>query len=444
MPHVFDTGLAQPQRTIIVQSAVTLLAGLKRPAGYLNAVIDWGGVIRSYADDEGIDELWTALQGRNPAIAISLGDRVGHAGGLGGHKHVDELELLVYFMNIHPRSLEIGRQTLDAIGAASNTSDPGLHVMLAHAEELLVGQRCGNTAVIKQIRFAREVEVRTRNGFTLWCQHYAITADTQIRPFRTVTQMLHDIRTSLHSSGAPSVEIVATQDLTLQGVPVDATSNKRAPTTLLEWQAVASRAPRHAWGFQDVAGNVSPAIGSALVVAGTVDYQQTVTGWTRKGVRFSPTAGERATQAAGASVNAGATSVAWFGLVDLLATPAATGAVMFAAAGLTVRVNNTPRLEVVCDSLVVAGAVDPVAGGARPMLLVFDRSRQTVTLYTDQEVISGMYSPYLTDGEKGFGAVATPCDAAVLLGAAFEGAAAEFSEDDARDLFTNLGFTVPW
>lgn len=198
MPHSFDTVLAAPQRTLLVSGTVTLLAGLKRPAGYLASVTEWGGVIRSYADDEGIDQLFEALLGQTPAVAISLGDRVNKAAGIGGYKSTSELELLVYFLNTHSRNLYGGRQAADVVAAAANTNDPGLHVMLEHVEELLVGQRCGDSASIKQVRLEREVEVRTRNGFTLWCQHYAVTVDRQINEFRSVSQMLNDIRTTLH------------------------------------------------------------------------------------------------------------------------------------------------------------------------------------------------------------------------------------------------------
>src|SRR5438045_1425528 len=199
MAHVFDTGLPKPQRTLVIQGALTLLAGLKKTNGlYLHAVIDWGGVIRSFQDDEGIDELFEAFQGRAPAVALALGDRVPGGGGMGGHKHLDELELLVYFLTRHPRGLEAGRQVIDAAAAADNTLDPGLHVMLEHVEELLVGTRVGSTATIKQIRLTREVEVRTRNGYSLWCQHYGVSVDRQVKEFRNVTEYLDHIRTTLH------------------------------------------------------------------------------------------------------------------------------------------------------------------------------------------------------------------------------------------------------
>ncbi len=445
MPHVFDTGLAKPQRTLILEGVVAALAGLKKTAGlYLEAVESFGGVIRSYADEEGIAELELLLAGRAPAVAISLGDRTAGSAGAGGHKHFDDVEMLIYFYSRHPRGLLAGRQIQDAISVAANTADPGLHVMFEHVEELLVGTRLANTPTIKQCRLTREVEVRTRNGFTLWCQHYAIGVDRQVIEFRSVTQKLAEIRASIKAT--PSLELAATQSLTLEGVAKDATSQKRAPLTLVEWGAfIGGLAPRHSWGFQDLAGNVAATIGSALTATGALEYQQAVTGWTRKAIRISPTAGERATLAAGAGgVDPGAGAVAWFALIDFLATPGAPATVIMVGSGLEVRLSATPRLELVVAGQAAAGTQNPVTGGVRPVLVVYRRSHGTVTLYTDQEIIRGTYSPTVVGGERGFGSTGTPADVAILLGAALELDAAELGDDDARSLFEGAGFAISW
>lgn len=446
MAHAFDTGLAAPQRTLVVQGAVAALAGLKKTAGlYLEAVEQFGGVIRSYADEEGIAELEQLLQGRAPAIAISLGDRTPGGAGVGGHKHFDELELLVYFYTRHPRNIQAGRQTQDAISVAANTADPGLHVIFEHVEELLVGSRIGgSTPTIKQCRLTREVEVRTRNGFTLWCQHYAIGVDRQIKEFRSITQKLAEIRASIRPT--PGLELAATQSLTPEAVALDATSSRRAPLSLVQWEALADRlVPRHAWGFQDLAGAIAAAIGSALTVTGALDYNQAAAGWTRKAIRISPTAGERAMLPATApGVDPGSSSVAWFGLIDFLAVPGASSSVIVAGAGLEVRVSAAGKLELVCNGQVATGTADVVTGNARPVWLGYDRPRETVILCTDQEVIRTTYAPNVTIAERGFGSTATPADIAVLLGAAFEGPAAELRERDVRSLFSGLGFAISW
>lgn len=203
MPHVFDSKLASPQRTLVLNGVVTLLGKLLRtanPAAYLQAVIPYGSVVRSWTDDSGTDDLMKALNGRGPAIAVALGDRTTTPVATGGFHFKAELEVLVYHYNNHQRGQLEGRHTIDAAGVAANTADPGIHVMLEHAEELIVGQRCGiNQATpgatsIKQVRPEREEELRTDERGTLWLQTYKVTLARTINENRSVSQMLDSIR----------------------------------------------------------------------------------------------------------------------------------------------------------------------------------------------------------------------------------------------------------
>lgn len=229
MAHTFDTGLARPQRTTLRNGAVTLLAGLRRPAGYLQAVIPWGGVVRGFTDDLGIDQLWKALMGRAPAIAVSLGDRANEPAGMGGFNGKGPIELLVYFYSNHLRELEAGRLSQDAVALANDVADPGLDVMLEHAEELLVGQYVGTNKTIKQIALRREEELRTENGFTLWVQRYAVEITRTINPHRGLTQMLEELRTVIRPSevasdipanpAAPGDRVIELQNTTVDTPP---------------------------------------------------------------------------------------------------------------------------------------------------------------------------------------------------------------------------------
>lgn len=216
MAHEFDTGLALPQRTLIRRGAVTLLSGLLRSnGGYLQAVVPFGGVIRSYLDDKGIDLLWTALKGRQPAIAVALGDRNTAPSGIGGTRGAGDLELLLYFYASNPRDFVSGRLEPDVVALANDAKDPGLDVMMEHAEELVVGQRVGATPVtnpvgevnravasIKHIVFGREEELRTEGGFTLWVHRYSITVTRWINKLRDVTQMITELNTKTRTSDA--------------------------------------------------------------------------------------------------------------------------------------------------------------------------------------------------------------------------------------------------
>lgn len=214
MPHAFDTGLLKPQRTLIRDSIVAMLSGLLRAnGGYLAAVIPWGGVVRGYTDEVGIDAIKRALQGKAPAIAVAVGDRVSSPAGMGGKSHQSELELVLYHYSNHPASLTEGRVAATAAALATTTLDPGLDVMLEHAHELVIGQFPGGTlvtnpvgeksrrtATVKNIVPTREEELATDNASTLWSQRFTIAVDLKITTYRGVTQLLEEIRTIVRPS----------------------------------------------------------------------------------------------------------------------------------------------------------------------------------------------------------------------------------------------------
>ena len=195
MTHKFDTGFDLPQRTRIRRGAVSLLSGLKRSnGGYLMDVIPWGGIVRVYTDVDGVASLQGALK-KMPAIAVAVGDRSSEVKTIGGYNEWGSIDLLVYFVSNNARADQIWRHEADATGRANDMADPGLDVMMDHAKELLIGQRCGAPGNdIKQIRPQNERELYTDQSHTIWVQEYQITTLVQISEFRTVTQLLESIR----------------------------------------------------------------------------------------------------------------------------------------------------------------------------------------------------------------------------------------------------------
>lgn len=224
MAHTFDTGLPSPFRTLIRDGATTLLSGLKKAnGGYLADVVKFGSVIRSWTDEAGIDDLFEALQGRAPCIAIAIGDSASKEAGIGGFHWKDDYELLVFFATNHARDFVLGRAAQDVVSVASNTADPGLDVMMAHAKELLIGQRAGvNHAALKQIRPDREEELITRDGVCIWLQTYKLTTALTIKEFRNVTQLLESIgiRTTTED-GEVLLPAAKTKDTTIDATTVD-------------------------------------------------------------------------------------------------------------------------------------------------------------------------------------------------------------------------------
>lgn len=218
MAHEFDTGLARAQRTLLRDGVVSLLSGLLiANGGYLKAVIPFGGVVRGYTDEIGLDQIKAALNGRAPAVAVALGDGAGNAAGMGGFNYTKDIDLIVYHYANNVRALLDGRTKIDARGLAADTNDPGLDVMLEHVEELLIGQRVGaasvtnpvgeitrSTPTIKQIRLVTEEELATENALTIWRQRFAVTVARTINPRRGVTQLLEEIRTVVRPSEVSS------------------------------------------------------------------------------------------------------------------------------------------------------------------------------------------------------------------------------------------------
>lgn len=194
MAHKFDSGAPAPQRTRIQQGALALLSGLRRSdGGYLLELQPFGGVISGKDDDAGAAQLISILS-RMPAIAVALGDRTSVVTGMGGYQETGEIDLLIYFASSNARNMAIGRQQIDGPGLANDHSDPGLHIMMEHAKELLLGQFPDVGSDIKQLRPFLEQAIFSSAAMTVWLQTYKVTVNTRISEFRTVKQLLTSIR----------------------------------------------------------------------------------------------------------------------------------------------------------------------------------------------------------------------------------------------------------
>lgn len=196
--HQFDTGAAKPQRTLVQQGAVSLLALLKRPKGYLADVMPIGGIVRSYTDAVDIEILMKTFN-RTPAIGVATGTRDFQVLAIGGRQAISECELLLYFATQHSRDMQRGRQESDSVGLANLKADPGLHVMMEHALELLLGQypavMTAMNSTIKQIKPVREEELATLPEITIWLQTYRVTLQSYSggKEWRTPAQLLESI-----------------------------------------------------------------------------------------------------------------------------------------------------------------------------------------------------------------------------------------------------------
>jgi len=196
MAHIFDTLAPKPARTLIQQGVVSLLSPLLRSnGGYLRTVAPFGAVVRSYTDDVGVSMLQDVLK-VTPGIAVATGTRSFQSGGIGGRSALGPCELLLYFATSHARNQQLGRQESDAVALANDQADPGLHVIMEHAMELVLGQYPSNvTMTVKQIRIETEQELATLEHMTIWMQTYSVTtlSGSGSREFRNVPQLLESI-----------------------------------------------------------------------------------------------------------------------------------------------------------------------------------------------------------------------------------------------------------
>lgn len=236
----------------------------------------------------------------------------------------------------------------------------------------------------------------------------------------------------------------------------DATSGKGVPLTQAEWDAVfsgagvASKTVAHSWGFQDASGNAVAEVGTDLTAAGTLEYEQTVTGWSRKAIRFTNASTDALSHAGGVGVNPNTTSCLWIGYIDVLASISAARSVIVgggaaAASELVARHNVTPVTQIKVMAGTAVGTSNPSTNSVRPWVLKYDRTGTAAVVYTDQEKVVGTYNSGVTDGVKGFGAsVATSAGMDVLWGACFAGSDAEWSDDNVKAVLQSLGWTIPW
>lgn len=245
------------------------------------------------------------------------------------------------------------------------------------------------------------------------------------------------------------------EDTVVLLVPKDVTSGKRVPLAQVDWDnvftfaGVSGKTVNQSWSFQDASGNIVKTIGTDLTVTGTFEYNNAVSGWSRTGVQFTNASTDRAELASGTGPNHATGSVLWFGYIIADTTSSTTRRMMVAsnvASGTLVTRIAGPLVRLTSDALSTDGASNP-NGQVRPYFLRYNRTAGTTKVLTDQEVIAGTYTGLGLTGSKGFGATSgsgTAPDMRVLLGAAFSGVHAEWSDADIKAVMLVLGYSPPW
>lgn len=244
----------------------------------------------------------------------------------------------------------------------------------------------------------------------------------------------------------------------IPGVSRDASSLIYVPNDASEWTTfrtatgLATANPDSLWRCQEASGNLADSIGAlTLTATGTVDYQQAVTGWTRRGVLLTDGTTEKFVAASGVGPSPATTSQAWLFFVQLPATPATARSIMGlnCAVGATrfvaIHLNASGGIRANCVGVNVDDATSH-SSMVIPCLVKYDRTNGEAKVYTSLVKVTGTYNSGVIDGDKGIGSASTAaCASTTIYGAMWSGANAEALTDAAvKALFQALGWSIPW
>lgn len=259
------------------------------------------------------------------------------------------------------------------------------------------------------------------------------------------------------ASNAPAAT-QATQATTVKLVDRDATSGKRYPSSLTQWQdfnaynvAIGTAnfpnvVPASLWLMQEASGNLADSIGSVTMTqtgAGH-QYQQAVTGHTRKAVAtVDGTVGQKWLNNTTATNPNTHDTLVLMVLGTPVASPVAQRDIMAKAAADDLRINTNGKLRAVFGA--AADLVNDCRNRVMPVMVKVDNTNTASQIYTDQEKFTGTYAAPASAALLAFGA--QTANAATMLytyAAEFDDANARVSDAGAKSLLQALGWTIPW
>lgn len=236
----------------------------------------------------------------------------------------------------------------------------------------------------------------------------------------------------------------------MAGVTKDATSNIYVPANGTEWGTVHTAlgfgsAPVLAWGCQDASGGAAAIVGSINLdpeAPGTrIDYQQAVSGWTRKAILSR---GDAILTSNAGLPDPATTSMMIMGYLVIEAPGSSNDRITLGNTNRALlQVTTDPAIRVVNSTNVQNGAA-VIDGAVHPFILQFDQTANTVTCFSDQEYVT---VAKLVDPNKEISFVGAPAGSGktyILYGALWSGAAAELTRTQVKALETILGWSPSW
>lgn len=203
MAHVFDHGLSKPLRTLVRDGVIAALRPLLlAEGGYLRAVEPYGATLRT--DDETTMALvHEALNGRAPAVLVSLAGKTSEEFGSLGRRWCGVITVQVILYSNSARSM-VARLAGDAASDARDQAEPGLDVMLEHIEELLIDNNLGIGSKAQTLQPISEEEIAADHGDTIWLQTYQIRVSRDVLDHRTAPLRIASFLTSWRAAAAPT------------------------------------------------------------------------------------------------------------------------------------------------------------------------------------------------------------------------------------------------
>lgn len=240
----------------------------------------------------------------------------------------------------------------------------------------------------------------------------------------------------------------------MAGVTKDATSGIFVPASSVEWTTtmaaagIGSGGPSALWLLQEASGNVADSIGSFTGTAsGTgLSYQQSVAGWSRKGVGLTDAGSGKFTNTA-----AGLPSLATQSQLIIaygIMTAASGQRNVVSAGGAT---QGHADIGATATFHPVAHVASASAGGSTdahnrvlPWVFKHNVTGSAQAVYTDTEKVVPAFNALAGQGLTiGAAGNAAPTGTLLYLVSFFLGAA-ELTDAQVKTLLTTLGWTISW
>lgn len=225
----------------------------------------------------------------------------------------------------------------------------------------------------------------------------------------------------------------------------------QAPMSGASFVALTTRTPTHSYTCQEASGNLIDQIGAVNLVANATPlYQQSVSGWTRKGVGFNETLNQRFSVGAGVGPNPTLTPIAMLCYFTHRTPSTMRNILTISDAGGSARScmlgGITGLLRTQCAATTNDGIVDHRDGAVHAGLLTYDAVGTNTNRYTDLEKDNGTFAVGVLDGVKGIGALSALNShiGEILALWIFDGVDAQFTDAQAKSMLQSLGWIIPW